>query len=259
MKSKTPKKRISPDRGSSRTLTSGSKHEDESDSSSSSSTEGPERKSGAKGNRLKVKKGGGGNEEVSSLSGVNDEGKGKKREKKLAAKKAKESGSSSSSDSVKEVAKNSQKVTKKVLKETSAAPSSSSSSSDSDSDSDARMDKSSVKSKFKGSRAKCPVGDLDEVVTKKRRTSESGAAIPTATASTAPAEPEVPKSRNRIKGENGKAGRKPMTPFRRVDPDSVPVHVIKDNRYEAKVSVHPFFSFGHRCLFFQNCLDELVG
>jgi hypothetical protein len=75
-------------------------------------------------------------------------------------------------------------------------------------------------------------------VTKKRRISLSGKAVASAG--------EAPQSAKRIKYESkgsnangkstGKGGKTSTnTPFRRVDPDKVPAHLIKDNRYEAKV------------------------
>lgn len=75
---------------------------------------------------------------------------------------------------------------------------------------------------------------LGEVrATKKRRTSESGAAIATATITLEERAPDTPQLR--INGTNGKPGRKVNTPFRRVDPDKVPVTSLMDNRYIQKV------------------------
>jgi hypothetical protein len=248
-KTKKDTKRIS--RDSSKTLSSGSKHEGESDSNSGSNSEGQQHKPGVKGKKLDAKGMDNRNGDPSSSrssSDVKDKDRSKKQKKKLAAKKAKaSSSSSSSSDSAKEAAKESTKRSPKTVQKEASSSSSDISSSDSDSDSDldARMDEDSVKP----STANVEAEDPDEVkVTKKRRTSESGAAIPTAMTNTVQEKKKGPKSTNRIKGENGNPGRKVNTPFRRVDPDIVPVHVIKDNRYEAKVGVF-FFRFFFRSLF----------
>lgn len=72
-------------------------------------------------------------------------------------------------------------------------------------------------------------------VTKKRRTSASGAAITTATTETMREEEQGPHSTGRIRGNNGKPVRKTNTPFQRVKPEAVADLIVQNNHYEAKV------------------------
>jgi hypothetical protein len=83
-------------------------------------------------------------------------------------------------------------------------------------------------------------------VTKKRKTTENGGAVGTATTkSKARPEPQI-ESAGKAAGGNKKPDRKPVVPFKRVDPDKVAIHVVQDNRYEAKVRLQCYFAQSER-------------
>lgn len=93
-----------------------------------------------------------------------------------------------------------------------------SSSSDSDAESPAAVVKTEITA--------APETPADDVqVTKKRRTSEGGASVPTAVVD------------NAARDQPGKPTRKVNAPFRRVDPDKVSATIMMDNRYQVKVCV----------------------
>lgn len=133
--------------------------------------------------------------------------------------------SSSSSEAGSEASKPTKEIAKdQVLKKRKGR--------DDSSDSDSKIDEDlSVN-------AKPPTGskkDSSEVqVIKKLRTSTNGAAVATATTKTSRMEENGSKFTGNGNG-NEKNGRKSNTPFQRFDPAKIPAHVIKDNRYEAKV------------------------
>lgn len=142
--------------------------------------------------------------------------------------------SSSSSEAGSEASKPTKEIAKdQVLKKRKGR--------DDSSDSDSKIDEDlSVN-------AKPPTGskkDSSEVqVIKKLRTSTNGAAVATATTKTSRMEENGSKFTGNGNGNeknvaisgNEKNGRKSNTPFQRFDPAKIPAHVIKDNRYEAKV------------------------
>lgn len=99
--------------------------------------------------------------------------------------------------------------------------------------------------------------DPDTKVVKKRRVSESGASVPSATVSTAqePETPEAAASADTFRdgpngnGRNGNGKGKPRksnTPFQRVKPDTVQFldERLRDNRFEARGGVED--DYGHR-------------
>jgi len=142
---------------------------------------------------------------------------------KMAASSTSSSGSNSDDETSKatQKAKNSKK---KVRVEASANSSSSL---------DAVIEEAKPAEKGKASR-KHVVPDTDDAQpTKKRRTSEGGAAVITATSETVELVKPGPQSTDRIKG-NGKPARKTNTPFQRVNPEKVATNIIQDNGYVAK-------------------------
>ena len=160
--------------------------------------------------------------------------------------------SSSSSESGSELSKTIQSTAKgKVLKKRKAQDDSSAASSSSDSDSDSELDEdgdptvnpnAQVSSKNHATNA---THSSEVQVTKKRKTSEDGTAVSTATTATS----RTGESGTARPAGNGNKdnGRKINTPFQRFDPDKVPVHIVKDNRYEAKVSAVALVPFSPEC------------
>jgi hypothetical protein len=91
-------------------------------------------------------------------------------------------------------------------------------------------------------------GDGNEGVsiTKKRRTTESGDAVATVVDANILDEDESTDPTKRKLNQNGKSTRKVNPPFKRIDLSKVTSHVVKDNRYVAKVrfwDVPAFFLF----------------
>jgi len=123
----------------------------------------------------------------------------------------------------------------KVTKKRKAQDDSSSKSSISDSSSD--FQDSSAKAKLQPSLKRDAIKTSEVQVTKKLRTSENGAAISTAT---------TQGNGTTRPGGNGSAknGHKSNMPFQRFDSSKIPVHAVKDNRYEAKAG--PSNDYGQR-------------
>lgn len=138
----------------------------------------------------------------------------------------------SSSESGDDASKTTKKIGKdKVSNKRKAQDDSSSDSEESDSDANSKMDEdSSVNAKPQPSLKKDATSNSEVQVTKRLRTSEDGAAVSTATT-----KENGTRSAGNGSGNNGKNGRKSNTPFQRFDPSKIPVHNVKDNRYEAKV------------------------
>ena len=142
-----------------------------------------------------------------------------------------DSTSSSSPESGDEASKTIQKTKDdKVTKKRKAQDDSSSDSSVSDSSSD---EDSSAKAKLQPSLKRGAIKTSEVQVIKKLRTSEDGAAVSTAMTK----ENGATRPGGNGSAHNRKNGHKSNTPFQRFDPSKVPVHIVKDNRYEAKVCV----------------------
>jgi hypothetical protein len=79
-------------------------------------------------------------------------------------------------------------------------------------------------------------------VTKKRRTGDDGTAVTTATTANFATTTNGEKSLNSTGFNNKKNGRPTNERFMRVRPETVAMNTFMDNRYEAKVYLHLFFS-----------------
>ncbi|KAI0950109.1 hypothetical protein AcW1_006073 [Taiwanofungus camphoratus] len=253
-----PLKSLSPQ--SSKTLStdaedSDSDDDDETSSDSSSSSSGSGVESGVKkGQKVpngKGKKGENSNEESSS---GNDDNSSEDESEEAGIQKLVKQGIKAGSDKAKESSSNSS------TSSDSDSDDSSSSSDNSDSDSDSSDSNSSSENsagKVKASEAKAsllaksrPTVKEDDVrVVKKRRVSDSGAAVPSATVSTTRDSERVEgskesagadaKSSEDVDGKNGNGKGKPRksnTPFQRVKPEQVRFYDerLKDNRFESR-------------------------
>ena len=134
------------------------------------------------------------------------------------------------------------KVSQKLSKDSKASASSSSSSSDSESDSDSSSSSSEESEKPVQKKVKpVPAVAAKEIVsvTKKRRTDEEGASVPTAIHVNTVQESVKPNgAQNGGKNKNGNEKRKMNTPFQRVKVDQITYtdERLKDNRFESRVS-----------------------
>ena len=154
-----------------------------------------------------------------------------------------DSTSSSSSESDNKASKIVHKIgDDKVPKKRKARDDSSSDSSASKSSSDSETDEvPSTRAKLRPGSKKDATSTPEVQATKKLRTSENGAAVTTATT-------QENGTTRPGGGENRKNGVKSNAPFQRFDPSKVPTHIVKDNRYEAKVYITPpFLKMGHSC------------
>lgn len=171
-------------------------------------------------------------DDSTSISSDESESKSTPVHASASAPSATSSGSSDESSTRQQIAKDRALKKRKARDESSSDSSSdSSSNSGSDSDSDSEMDEDPpVDTKPGIGLNKGNSHNTEVQVTKKLRTSESGAAVSTATIKKDGAE-----SAGCGNGNNRKTLRKSNTPFRRFDPDKVSVDAVRDNRYEAKV------------------------
>jgi hypothetical protein len=80
-----------------------------------------------------------------------------------------------------------------------------------------------------------PPVEVNVRVAKKRRTSEGGAAVITAVVSTVQEVPTIQPTSHAQRNEKSKQRKQMNERFSRVQPDKIPVHNMKDNRYESKV------------------------